>query len=72
MNNKSSQTNMDDFLQNHKNMKGKQPEEILKSLKPEDAEKVRNIMNNPEMTKKILNSPQAQALMKKLMGDKHE
>ena len=51
MNNKSSQTNMDDFLQKHKNMKGKQPEEILKSLKPEDAEKVRNIMNNPEMTK---------------------
>ena len=72
MNNKSSQTNMDDFLQKHKNMKGKQPEENLKSLKPEDAEKVRNIMNNPEMTKKILNSPQAQALMKKLMGGKHE
>ena len=72
MNNESSQTNIDDIVQKHKNMNGKQQEEILKSLKPEDAEKVRNIMNNPEMTKKIRNAPQAQALMKKLMGGKHE
>lgn len=49
---------------------GKTPEQMLNALNPEDAKKVRNVMNSPELTKKILNSPQAKKLMEQLMGEK--
>lgn len=51
-------------------VKGKKPQEILKTLKPDDAKKLKQIMDDPELTKKILSSPQAQALMKQFMGGK--
>ncbi len=40
---------------------------VLSSLNPQDAEKVRNILNNPAAMNKILSSPEAAALLKKLM-----
>lgn len=53
-----------------KDLKGKRPEELMKKLKPEEASKLNQIMNNPELTQQLLNTPQAKMLMKRLMGDK--
>lgn len=43
---------------------------ILGRMDSKQAQKVQNILNDREQTEKILNTPQAQALIKKLMGDK--
>ncbi len=45
-------------------------DEILKRLSDKDREKVTEVLNNPEMTKKLLSSPQAQSLLKNLFGEK--
>ena len=37
---------------------------ILSKAKPEDKKQAEEILSDPEKTKKILNSPQAQALIK--------
>lgn len=44
---------------------------ILKGLDPQQASKIKSILNDPETTKKLLQSPQAQALIKKF-GDKNK
>lgn len=41
---------------------------ILSKINGKDSEKIKKILSDREMTKKILNSPQAVALMKKLKG----
>jgi hypothetical protein len=38
----------------------------LENMPPKDAEKLKAILNNPEMVKKVMNSRQAQDLKKKL------
>jgi len=38
--------------------------QLMQNMNRQDAEKLQQLLNNPEETKKILNSPQAQALMK--------
>ena len=43
---------------------------ILNQMDSKQAQKVQNILNDKEQTEKILKPPQAQALLKKLMGDK--
>lgn len=43
---------------------------LLNQLDGEQAKKVQQILNDKEASQKLLNSPQAQALLKKLMGDK--
>lgn len=43
---------------------------ILSRMDSKQAQKVQNILNDREQTEKILNTPQAQALIKKFMGDK--
>lgn len=43
---------------------------ILNQMDSKQAQKVQNILNDKEQTEKILKTPQAQALLKKLMGDK--
>lgn len=43
---------------------------ILKGLDPQQANKIKNILNDPETTQKLLQTPQAQALIKKF-GDKN-
>ncbi len=43
---------------------------MLKNADSKQKDKINSILNDPEKTKEILNSPQAQALMKLLGGDK--
>ena len=45
------------------------PNEILKNLDPQNAQKVKEILNNPKEMEKIMNSPQAQSLLKKQRGN---
>lgn len=47
-----------------------QVSKLLSSLDSSDAEKLRNVLNDPEKTQQIINSPAAQALIKKLSGGK--
>lgn len=44
-------------------------EDILKHTDSKQAEQIKAILSDPQKTKEILNSPQAQALMK-MFGDK--
>lgn len=44
--------------------------DLLKSMDKTQAEKLQQILNDKDKTNKLLNSPQAQALIKKLSGDK--
>ncbi|MCL2088550.1 MAG: hypothetical protein FWH14_03615 [Oscillospiraceae bacterium] len=41
-------------------------QEYLGKLNKNDAEKVQEVLSNPELTKKLLDSPQAKMLMKML------
>lgn len=68
MNKNMSDKKFSEILKNKDKLKDKSPEEILDSLSPSDAKKVKDVINNPELAKKLLNSPKAQELMKKLMG----
>lgn len=44
---------------------------ILQKMDPRDAQKVQSILSDKNVTDKILASPQAQMLIKKLLGDKN-
>lgn len=44
-------------------------ENLLKGLNEEQAQKLKNVLSDPEKSKEILNSPAAKALMKKLMNN---
>lgn len=44
--------------------------ETLTNLKPEDAQKIQKILSDKNATSKILSTPQAQQMMKKILGDK--
>ncbi len=43
---------------------------MLNNLDKKQADKIQAILNDKEKTEKLLSTPQAQALLKKLMGDK--
>ena len=43
---------------------------LLNKMDGKQASKVQEILNDKEKTERLLNTPQAQALIKKLMGDK--
>lgn len=45
-------------------------ERLFSQLSEKDRQKVEQILADSSKTQQILNTPQAQALMKKLMGDK--
>lgn len=45
-------------------------QEVLKNADKNQAEKIEEILKDPEKTKSILNSPQAQALLKMFENDK--
>lgn len=47
----------------------KQVDDLLKGLNETQINKIKSVLNDPKATEKILNSPQAQALIKKF-GDK--
>lgn len=48
----------------------KSPEEILNSLSPEQSAKIKKIMNNKEMTEKIIKSKTAQNIINKFQNEK--
>ncbi|MBQ6625730.1 MAG: hypothetical protein IIX27_00360 [Ruminococcus sp.] len=43
-------------------------QQVLKNMDENQAQKINEILSDPEQSKKVLNSPYAQALIKKLMG----
>lgn len=43
-------------------------DKVLMNMDQKQAQKIGEILNDPEQSKKILSTPQAQALIKKLMG----
>ncbi len=43
-------------------------QQVLKNMDENQAQKISEILNDPEQSKKVLNSSYAQALIKKLMG----
>lgn len=43
---------------------------LMNKLKPDDAQKLQEVLKNKALQQKILNSPQAQALLKKLSDKK--
>ncbi len=45
-------------------------DKLFNSLSPEQQKQVEQILSDKKQTEKILQSPQAQALIKKLMGEK--
>jgi len=45
-------------------------EKLFQSLSPEQQKQVQNILSDKNKTAEILNSPQAQAILKKLTGGK--
>ena len=42
----------------------------LKNMRPQDAQTFNQVLKNPQMVEKMMSSPQAQALYKKLSGGK--
>lgn len=50
--------------------KSEKREQLLKNLSDSDKQKVSKVLNDPELTKKLLSSPQAQSLLKNFFGDK--
>lgn len=73
---------LNELLRTLSNRLGSNPEEIqhavqsgninnlLKGLNPNDAEKIKKAMENKNIAEKLLASPQAQNLLKKLMEEK--
>ena len=45
-------------------------QDLLNGMKPSDAQRVRSLLNNQSELEKLMQSPQAQALMKKLSEEK--
>ena len=52
------------------NAKNGDIQKLLSNMDGKQAEKVKNILNDREKAEKLLSSPQAQALIKKLTGEK--
>lgn len=71
----------ENLLQSVANQLGKGPEELkqasqngdienlLGNLNPSDAQKIKKILSDKNMANKILSTPQAQSLIKKLLGE---
>lgn len=65
---KASQTSGVDANTLKNNVDSGKLDEIVSKLNPQDAKRFQQIMNNPQMAQNLLNTPQAQALIKKFMG----
>lgn len=82
MPNKDKNENLQDLINTASQRLGTTPENLKKAsqqgnvqnllnqLDGEQAKKVQQILNDKEASQKLLNTPQAQALLKKLMGGK--
>ncbi|CDB24708.1 uncharacterized protein BN706_00818 [Clostridium sp. CAG:557] len=74
--------NFENLLKSVSDKLGKSPEELKKAsetgnienllgnLRPNDAQKIQKILSDKNAANKILSTPQAQSLIKKLLGDK--
>lgn len=81
MSNNENSPNIENLLNTVSNRLGKTPDElqkatrsgdisnILNNLNAKDAEKIQNVLSDKDAANKILSSPQAQSLIKKMMGD---
>ena len=45
-------------------------DKVLKNLKPGDAEKIQKLLSNKAETERLLQTPQAQMLLKRFLGGK--
>lgn len=82
MSNNENSKNIENLLNTVSNRLGKSPEElqkatqsgdissILSNLNSKDAEKIQNVLSDKDAANKLLSSPQAQSLIKKMLGDK--
>ena len=61
-----------DYVSTHDNISADQQlsnlNNILNKMNSHQAKRIQKILDNKEQSEKILNSPQAQAIIKKLMG----
>lgn len=61
-----SDYNINDLI---KSTKSGNPNDLFNKLTKEDAARIKSVLANKELTEKILNSAQAQMLIKSLMKD---
>ena len=81
-NQQDNNMNVDNLLKSVSNKLGKNPEDLknasqsgkmenlLNNLNPNDAQKIQKILSDKNAANKILSTPQAQSLIKQLLGDK--
>lgn len=50
-------------------MKNPRVEQMMAGLSPEQSKRLTQILSDPAMTRKLMATPQAQQLLKKLMGE---
>jgi len=79
---KNKNAKVDNLLNSVSKYLGKNPQELkdamkngnisqsLNNLNSEDAAKIKKVLNNKNLVSKLLSSPQAQKLLKDIMGDK--
>ena len=82
MSNENNKPNFENLLNSVADKLGKSPDELKKAsqsgnvanllgnLKPDDAQKIQKVLSDKNAANKILSTPQAQSLIKKLLGDK--
>lgn len=72
--NEKKPNNLEDLLkktsENLKNSKATDINNVLNKLPQNQANKVKEILSDKEATKKLLSTPKAQQLLKKLLGEK--
>ncbi len=61
--------NQEDFYQKLQKDAAKDPNVLLSRLSRADQQKIRSILNDPEQTRRILDSAEAKNLLKKLKKD---
>lgn len=61
--------NQEDFYQKLRKDAAKDPNVLLSRLSRADQQKIRSILNDPEQTRRILDSAEAKNLLKKLKKD---
>ncbi len=81
-NQKDNNSGVEKLLKSVSNKLGKSPEELkdasqsgnvenlLSNLNPSDAQKIKKLLSDKDAANKILSTPQAQSLIKQLLGDK--
>lgn len=81
-NQQNNNQNVENLLKSVSSKLGKSPEELknasqsgnmenlLNNLNPNDAQKIQKILSDKNAANKILSTPQAQSLIKQLLGDK--